>query len=101
MWAYHNHAFPVHEIDHKNRIKTDNRLANLREVTRSINAHNTKLFSTNTSGYKGVAFHKASKSWRASIRLENKDHYLGYFSTPEDAYSARLKAEVELGINAV
>ena len=42
------------EIDHINRIKTDNRVENLRWVTHSENNLNKDLIITNTSGFKNI-----------------------------------------------
>lgn len=50
----------------------------------------------NTSGYRGVTFDKNTNKWRAQLRYNYKNYYLGLFDTPELAYSARLKAEIEI-----
>lgn len=51
---------------------------------------------SNTSGYRGVVFDKSNKKWRAQLKHNYKNHYLGSFDTPELAYEARLKAEQEI-----
>lgn len=50
----------------------------------------------NTSGVKGVSFHKRSGKWMAYITLAGKRRYLGIFGTVEEAAQARREAEVEL-----
>lgn len=55
-------------VDHKNRNTMDNRFSNLRPATKSENGMNTKLFSSNTSGCKGVSFCKQTQKWRVEIR---------------------------------
>ena len=52
--------------------------------------------SDNTSGVKGVSFHKRSGKYMAYITLAGKRHYLGLFGTIEEAARARREAEVEL-----
>lgn len=49
--------------DHVFGNTLDNRRSVLREATQSQNAKNTKLFSTNTSGFKGVSWNKAHPPW--------------------------------------
>lgn len=49
--------------------------------------------STNTSGYRGVTYHKKANKWMAQIKHKYKVYYLGLFDSPELAYKARLKAE--------
>lgn len=93
VWLYMVGAFPPDQIDHINRNKSDNRFANLRAVTGSENQHNANLKITNTSGYKGVYYHKTNKKWAAEICLNNVKNRLGNFSTPEEASAAYLAAQ--------
>lgn len=71
------------EVDHINGNPLDNRRSNLRLCNRNQNKANTRIVSTNTSGYKGVSKHKGK--WQASIRINNKLCYLGRFLTKERA----------------
>ena len=64
------------------------RLINLRICSRSENNWNRKLSLNNTSGYKGVSWHKLMGKWRAKILLRGKSQHLGYFQTPEAAAKA-------------
>lgn len=50
-------------IDHMNRIKTDNRLENLRWVTRTENNNNVGLTSRNSSGIKRISYDKVNNRW--------------------------------------
>jgi hypothetical protein len=73
------------ELDHKNRIKNDNRIDNLRIVSSQQNS-----FNKNSKGY---FFDKASNKWRAQIQVEGKRFYLGLFNTEEEARQAYLQAK--------
>ena len=93
-WLYIKGYFPENEIDHLNGKKDDNRLSNLREVSRACNMQNSKKYSTNTSGFPGVDWNKQNKKWRARIRIHNKKYFLGIYDDPLDAALARLTEEV-------
>lgn len=90
-WLYVNGELPPAELDHINRVTDDNRIINLRPATRSENQKNSKIFSTNTSGYKGVCWNKEYRKWQVDAMLNGKKYRLGYFPTAEqasDAYQA-------------
>lgn len=78
--------------DHENRNTLDNRRTNLRPGTVIQNQQNSKKPITNTSGYKGVSWHKASRSWIAQICVNGKKVYLGRFPNPEVAHNAYCEA---------
>lgn len=80
-------------IDHINRVKSDNRKVNLRYSNKSLNAYNSKVRSTNTSGVTGVYFRKDSKRWCAEIKKNYKKISLGCYATKEEAIRARKAAE--------
>jgi hypothetical protein len=86
-------------IDHINGNGLDNRRCNLRAATKSENAQNQGLSSKNTSGYKGVTFHKKDKKWYARICLNKKSKYLGSFETAQSANLAYQLASKELHAN--
>ena len=76
------------EIDHINGNGLDNRKSNLRICTRSQNAANHKLLSSNKSGYTGVHYantEKRRKRWVASLRANGKKKIIGRFYTREEA----------------
>jgi hypothetical protein len=92
-WLYVYGEFPKTDIDHINNIKDDNRIVNLRLVTRKQNMQNVLAHKHNTSGFKGVSWHKPKNKWRAYIFVDYKQLYLGLFETKEAAAAARLAAE--------
>lgn len=91
-WLYVFGVWPK-ELDHINQNKRDNRICNLREVSRKENMQNVTLHKHNTSGVKGVAWHKQRNKWRAYIFVDYKQISLGVFDFFDDAVSARRTAE--------
>jgi hypothetical protein len=87
--------FPVSQVDHDNRDKSDNRWSNLREADNSQNNANKPAQSNNTSGYKGVFWHESSQKWHAKIQVNGRRVSLGLFPTPEAASSAYMAAAQE------
>lgn len=90
------HGYIPDYIDHINGDRYDNRIENLREATPSNNNANTKLRKDNSSGVKGVSFHKASGLWRAEIAVSGKRLQLGYFKSIDDAKNAISSKRTEL-----
>lgn len=82
----------VHQIDHKDGDRANNRFGNLRPATHQQNVLNAKRAANNTSGFKGVSWHKRSGKWDAHINLNGKKHHLGLFETAEDAHAAYMRA---------
>jgi len=68
------------EVDHINGDPSDNRKSNLRLCTHKQNMWNIKR--------KGVSYRKERKKWRARINVNNKEIFLGYFETKEQALKA-------------
>lgn len=83
-------------IDHKNGNKLDNSFHNLRLASQSQNMSNRQKPISNTSGFKGVRFHKPTGKWQAYIKHNYKQKHLGLFVSAEDAALAYNKAAVEL-----
>lgn len=116
-WYLNNHGYPVtskvgsgghkllihklimtdnREVDHINGDKLDNRRSNLRYVTHQQNIWNTPMPKRNTSGYKGVSWHKESSRFHAYIGYMGKRENIGYFLSLEEAVNARMTRESEL-----
>lgn len=84
-WLYTHGEFPSRLIDHLDGDPSNNRLNNIRECTNSENLKNQSVSKRNTSGFKGVTFHKLSGKWQAGARLNGKRIHLGLYNTPEEA----------------
>jgi len=78
-----HHGYMPKEVDHINGDRADNRIDNLREVTRSENQCNRGALSSNTSGYPGVSWHARSKAWVVRLMKNGKSYALGYFKDLE------------------
>ena len=92
IWAMRFDEWPEKSIDHKNRKKDDNSIANLRKTSQSENLRNTVAYANNKSGYKGVSWKSGHNKWVSQIRHNGKKHCLGYFDCPREAHAAYCKA---------
>lgn len=88
-------SWPDGEIDHRDNDQSNNRWNNLREATRHQNNRNKPKTRANTSGYKGVSFHKTSGLWTAFITLNGNAKNLGYSKTKEGAYELYCDAAIK------
>lgn len=93
-WFYMTGRWPAETVDHINCVRTDNRFENLREASLSQNNCNTPIRTDNTSGFKGVYWHKQNQKWIATIGHKKKVRYLGSFDTAERAHEAYCLAAV-------
>ena len=85
IWRYMTGEWPPDEIDHINRVRSDNRWCNLRLATRSQNRKNISVHKDASSESKGVSWHKQKGKWRARIHYNGKELSLGLFDRKEDA----------------
>ena len=93
----HAHGYMPEEIDHENGIRDDNRISNLREVSRSENAKNAKKKRNNTSMVTGVYYNKKRQKWVGGVTSKYKRHYCGQYDTIEEAERAVIAKRKELG----
>ncbi len=93
VWLYVHGHLPVADIDHINGVRSDNRLANLREAARYQNHQNKGVQSNNTSGLIGVSWRSNRSRWVAQIRVLGISRYLGSFVDQADARAAYLRAK--------
>jgi len=93
IWLYWYGYLPEKTIDHIDRNKSNNKLLNLREASRSCNARNTSERSTNKTGITGVCWSKQRNKWAAQITLNTVAINLGCYVDFADAVCARLAAE--------
>lgn len=79
-------------VDHVNLDKLDNRRSNLRAATMGQNMANTRKKTGLSSKYKGVSFSVLNKNWRARIKKQGKEIWIGAFHTQEEAARAYNKS---------
>lgn len=94
IWILVHGSWPEF-IDHKDRDRMNNKISNLRSVTKSENEHNREINKNNSSGYTGVHFFKQANKWASRIYVNSKEIHLGYFDSPEEAHLARMLAKIE------
>jgi hypothetical protein len=87
------------EIDHIDGNRLNNKIDNLRAVTRQENGSNKKIPKTNTSGVVGVTWSKPHSKWKVQIKYKQSVLYLGLFSEKELAIQARKAAEAQYGFH--
>jgi hypothetical protein len=73
------------EIDHINGDRSDNRLSNLRTVTRSVNNLNRV---EHREGHLPGTHQTPNGKWNARVGVNGKQIYLGTFDTAEEAHQA-------------
>lgn len=98
IWTICNGAIPDgFDIDHINGNRSDNKIQNLRLVTRQGNNQNLQSSKSNSkTKLLGACFHKASKKFVAQIREDGKYKYIGLFDTAIDAHNAYLEKKREI-----
>lgn len=91
-WVHFHGEFPPvgTVIDHINRDRTDNRIANLRLATTAQNLTNSRRRKDNKSGVKGVWRNR--NKWTTQISIDGKRHHVGNFDSKEEAAKAYAEA---------
>ena len=98
-WLLTTGSWPSNQIDHINGDRTDNRIANLREVSNTGNARNMSISVRNKSGVPGVFWDAKRSKWVANIGENSRTKHLGSFDDFNLAVEAREIAKVEQGFH--
>jgi len=93
LYLAHRIVYKIHTgvepaiIDHKNRIRHDNRFENLRSGTQADNMTNIKKYKTNKSGHTNI--HETIWGWDVRDRINGKAIRVGTYPTLEEAIQAK------------
>lgn len=98
VWVLTKNEWPQY-IDHINGNRSDNRIENLRNVSRSQNQRNLKLSVRNTTGFIGVTQDSRNGHYIAQVKIGEKHIHLGSFKNLNDAVEARARASMEYGFH--
>jgi hypothetical protein len=80
------------EVDHINCNRADNKVENLRAVSRNQNRYNIVSYKSNTSGAKGVSWKEPIKKWQVAVNVGGKRKYIGVFEDFELAELVAMEA---------
>lgn len=97
VFLYHHGYSPEGDIDHIDRNPSNNRIENLREVSRMCNLRNSKKQNNNTSGVRGVSWCRITGDWRARVKVMGKEVTIFHSGDFTDVVAHRLAAEQCLG----
>lgn len=100
IWLWWYGYWPEHDIDHVNRVRHDNRLRNLRHVTRECNNRNSCLSRKNVSGVKGVSYDKSVGYYKIRVSINNTPCFVGCSKDFSESVLMRFAAEQCLGYTA-
>jgi hypothetical protein len=95
-WLIMTGEWPTGEVDHLNKIPSDNSWNNLRLANGSQNNANRGKNKNNTSGHKGVHFCKRDKKYVARIMKDRKMIFLGAYDNLEEAAMVYRSKAIEL-----
>lgn len=89
-WALHYGKWPAEFLDHRDQVRSNNRIENLREATKRDNQRNRGVSASNKGGLKFVRPGRWGKGFEATAVVEGKSLYMGTFATPEEAHAAAV-----------
>lgn len=99
IWLYMTGKWPNEIIDHINHNGLDNRWINLREIKKSENLKNAKLYKNNKSGLPGVRWCIQKRKWQANIGINNKDIHLGFYKDFFEACCSRKRSDIKFNFH--
>jgi HNH endonuclease len=92
-WFYVYSEWPKGQIDHIDRDRTHNWIANLRQATQQQQSANCCVKKSNKSGgHKGASLNRNGDRWRARIMVDGREIHLGTFDSPEEAHAVYIDA---------
>lgn len=94
-WLHFYGEWPKAEIDHINGLRSDNRIANLRDVPLRVNQQNRRqAHATKRScDLLGVTWNKRQKRWIARLIVDGDVRFVDRFTDPQEAHAAYIEAK--------
>lgn len=92
-WFYVYGEIPKNDIDHINGVRTDNRILNLRSVTRSTNLENIRSAKGHNKSTGILGAYRHRDKFTSRIQVRGKSFHLGMFDTKEAAHEAYITAK--------
>lgn len=89
-WLHIHGKWPDGEIDHRDGVRSNNRLSNLRDVPHEHNQQNIRM-PVGAAGLPGA--YRVGARFKALIRISGKSKHLGYFDSAEEANAAYVAAK--------
>lgn len=101
IWCWYHGYWPKHQIDHEDHNRTNNAIANLREVTVAQNARNRTRRIGTTVEEAGIWFCRKRKRYVAEITMNGKKVYQKTWKAEhiETAIQERKTKLIELGFH--
>jgi hypothetical protein len=96
IWAIQTGQSEFDLVDHIDGDPTNTRMSNLRLATFAENTRNRSHKANNSSGVRGVTWHKPSRKWWARVTLNDKTHSLGLYKTIEEATVVVYEAKQQM-----
>ena len=100
IWFIYYGVWPSGQIDHINQVRDDNRIANLRDVSKADNARNRSRNPNSKLGEHGIWFNQRTNRYVAEITLNGKKVYQKSFEDIDEAIKERKIKSLELGFHA-
>ena len=92
-FLYMEGEHPIHQVDHKDRLRNNNKWSNLRHATQVQNQHNT----SRNNCFVGVSRYRGDK-WQVDAKKNKEYYFLGHFNTHFAACYARHAYNVSVGL---
>ena len=99
IWFIYYGVWPSGQIDHENQVRDDNRISNLRDITKAENARNRSRNPHSKLGEHGIWFNSRTNRYVAEITMNGKKVYQKSFVDIDEAIIQRKAKSLELGFH--